>query len=164
MLKSQVSNIAMWQDISEGDHEVLIFGLREPEHEDLNSKTFLSFAMRHYNNPNCVSVEEFQNDLATIIHAKKLIKRYKKGSEVKIRLLLNHLTMFYNVFGPPLAATRMLVSRMDGHLEQLKPLLMCLGYWADSIPNVNGKTVISSDISLDEGIVSAIRTEFKGLR
>jgi hypothetical protein len=119
--------------------------------------------MRYYSNPNCTSTEEFASDLATIVHIKRLLNRYARDpKELKIRLLLNHLTLFYNVFSPPFATTRMLIFKLPDHLSRLKPLLIALGYWPSDevIPLVAEKNIQSSDISLDPVIVRALREEF----
>jgi hypothetical protein len=130
---------------------------------ELNDSNFFSFAMAHYHNPNCTGSNEFDEDLRCIIHLKKLLRRYKKNGEIKTRLMLNHLTLFYNVFLPPLATTRMLALKLDEYMEQVKPLLLSLGYWPDTIPRIAGRTIIGSDVALDPAIVAALRAEFSGV-
>ena len=66
----------------------------------LTEKTFLQYALKAYDNPACLSLDEFKQDLDRFSYIKKLITRYKDGSsDLKERLLLNHLVICFNVFG-----------------------------------------------------------------
>ena len=82
----------------------------------LTDKLFITYAMRHYNNPQCVTVEEFEQDLQRIKYIKRLLIRFKSGGELKERLVLNHLIVFYNMFGIS-AATKMLYFKIDDILH-----------------------------------------------
>jgi hypothetical protein len=94
----------------------------------LSDKVFITFAMRHYNNPQCVTVEEFEQDLQRIKYIKRLLIRFKSGGELKERLILNHLIVFYNVFGIK-PATKMLYFKIDEKLHpQLNSFLVYLNY------------------------------------
>ena len=44
----------------------------------LNSETFVMFAMKHYDNPQCVGIEEFNDDLNRTKYLKRLFKKYGK--------------------------------------------------------------------------------------
>ena len=94
----------------------------------LTDKLFITYAMRHYNNPQCVTVEEFEQDLQRIKYIKRLLIRFKSGGELKERLILNHLIIFYNMFGIK-AATNILYFKIDGGLHpQLNSFLVYLNY------------------------------------
>jgi len=79
--------------------------------EQLNEDNFLLFAMHHYDNPQCHSMAEFEEDLRKFLYLKKLIGRYKSNGELRERLILNHIIVLYNIFGN--AATRMLFYKLD---------------------------------------------------
>lgn len=66
----------------------------------LTKDTFELFAAKHYNNPSCISKEEFDEDLCRFRYVKRLCSRYHETGEIKERLLLNHLVILYNLFGP----------------------------------------------------------------
>ena len=68
--------------------------------------------MQHYNNPQCVDVEEFNDDLRKIKYIKRLFNQYHTEGTLKERLILNHLIVFFNVF-PARAATRILFLKID---------------------------------------------------
>ena len=56
------------------------------------------FAIKFYNNPQSVTREDFEDDLKGIKYIKRLLKRYKNTGELKVHLILNHLTVLFNVF------------------------------------------------------------------
>ena len=56
---------------------------------DLNEKNFLLYAMKEYNNPQCIDIEEFNDDLRKIKYIKRLFNQYASEGVLKERLLLN---------------------------------------------------------------------------
>ena len=47
--------------------------------------------MNHYDNPQCTSVAEFEDDMKRFLYLKKLLSRYKNNRELRERLILNHI-------------------------------------------------------------------------
>ena len=124
---------------------------------DINKKlsedNFLVYAMHHYDNPQCHNIEEFDKDLRIFLYLKKLITRYKQSDELRERLILNHIIVLYNVFGD--AATNMLFYKIDEkYWDVLVTFLVYLERMPESVPNYGIRT---SDISLDENIINALR-------
>ena len=66
--------------------------------DELNESNYLLFAIKFYDNPQAVTKEDFDDDLKKIKYIKRLLKRYKSSGELKIHLILNHLTVLFNVF------------------------------------------------------------------
>ena len=66
--------------------------------EPLTDSNFMMFAMKHYTNPECGSVEEFQEDMNRIKYLKRLFGKYKNTGLLKERLILNHIIIMYNIF------------------------------------------------------------------
>lgn len=66
--------------------------------DELNEGNYLLFAIKFYNNPQAVTKEDFDEDLKRIRYIKKLLRKYKKDGILKSHLLLNHLTILFNVF------------------------------------------------------------------
>ena len=92
----------------------------------LNDKNYMMYAMRNYDNPQCVDIDEFNEDLGKIKYIKRLFKRYTTTGELKERLILNHIIVFYNVFGI-VPATRLLFYRIDPcDYELLKTFIVFL--------------------------------------
>tara|TARA_Y100000004_G_scaffold196032_1_gene264790 strand:- start:2416 stop:2808 length:393 start_codon:yes stop_codon:yes gene_type:complete len=81
---------------------------------ELNEENFLLFAIKHYENPQAVTKEDFDKDLNHFKYIKRLLKRYQNGGELKTHLLLNHFIILYNIFGD--AATPMLFFKIESDL------------------------------------------------
>lgn len=64
----------------------------------MNESNYLLFAIKFYDNPQSVTREDFEDDLKRIKYIKRLLKRYKNTGELKTHLILNHLTVLFNVF------------------------------------------------------------------
>ena len=56
------------------------------------------FAIKFYDNPQAVTKDDFEDDLKRIKYVKRLLKRYKNTGVLKTHLILNHLTVLFNVF------------------------------------------------------------------
>jgi len=126
--------------------------------DDLNEKNFLLYAMKEYNNPQCTSIDEFNDDLKKIKYIKRLLNQYVSEGVLKERLLLNHIIVFYNVF-PPAAATRILFFKIEEKFwPMLKPFLFYLKLMPeDRIESVMGKEIKTNEILMDQGIVDSLR-------
>ena len=97
----------------------------------LRESTFLLYAAKHYDNPHCHDVSEFEEDLKRFQYLRKLFGRYKQFGDLKERLVLNHLIIIYNCFGTE--ATNMLFMKLDEYHEYLKPFVEYLNFMPDSI-------------------------------
>jgi ribosome-interacting GTPase 1 len=125
---------------------------------DLTEENFLMFSMREYNNMQCTDVEEFYDDLKKVKYIKRLFNIYKNDGQLKERLILNHLITWYNVF-PVQAGTRILFYKIEEHFwPMLKTFLIFLDRMPNKIEMIRGKEIKSTDIILDEGIVTRLRT------
>ena len=126
--------------------------------DDLNDDTFLMFAMREYNNMQCTDIEEFYDDLKKIKYIKRLFNAYKNNGLLKERLILNHLIIFYNVF-TVYAGTRILFYKIEKDFWSiLKTFLIYLDRMPDKIDSIRGEIILTSDIQLDEGIITRLRS------
>ena len=126
--------------------------------DDLNEDNYLMYTMREYNNIQCTDIEEFYDDLKKIKYIKRLFNIYKNNGQLKERLILNHLIIFYNVFNIE-AGTRILFYKIEKDFwPMLKTFLIFLDRMPDKIESIRGITVRSSDIQLDDGIVTRLRS------
>ena len=87
--------------------------------------------MDNYDNPSCSGKEEFDEDINRIKYIKRLFGRYFSTGELKERLILNHIIIFYNVFDME-AATKMLFYRME---DKFKPLLKTFLVYLNFLPD-----------------------------
>ena len=126
--------------------------------DDLNEKNFLLYAMKEYNNPQCVDVDEFNDDLKKIKYIKRLLNQYISEVNLKERLLLNHIIVFFNVFTTK-AATRILFYKMEEEFwPMLKTFLFYLNYMPeDRVESINGREILVTDIPMDQRIIDSLR-------
>ena len=95
---------------------------------ELNEENFTLFAIKHYNNPQCLSTEEFYEDIRRFRYLKRLLKRYYKNGELRERLILNHIIILSNLFGVS-NAIRMLKFKIEmEYWPVIKTCLLYLGY------------------------------------
>ena len=67
--------------------------------DELNEKNYLMFAIKHYDNPQSVTVDDFMEDMKKFKYLKRLLKRYLKTGVLRVNLILNNLIILFNVFG-----------------------------------------------------------------
>lgn len=120
----------------------------------LDESTFLFYAAKHYDNPHCTSIEEFEEDLKRFQYLRKLFGRYKQCGELKERLILNHLIVLYNCFG--LEATHMLFMKLEEFHEYLKPFVDYLNYTPNVISYSN-KRLGTHTIKSDKNIIEILK-------
>ena len=125
--------------------------------EDLTEKNINAYVIMSYDNPQCVGMEEFEDDLKIPKYIKRLINRYLSTGELKERLILNHIILFYNVFGHD-AATRILFFKMDeSDYSILKTFLIYLNIMPEVIEMVKGKNILDSDIPISKEVADRLR-------
>jgi hypothetical protein len=121
--------------------------------EKLTENNFLLFAMHHYDNPQCHSVVEFEEDMKRFLYLKKLFTRYSQNGELRERLILNHIIVLYNIFGD--AATTMLFYKLE---EKYWRSLVTFLVYLDRMPEEISQYGISlSEVELDETVIKALR-------
>ena len=124
--------------------------------DDLNDENFMMYAMKCYNSPNCI-MSEFEGDIKRTKYLKRLFRRYKVSKSLKERLILNHIILLNNVFGPEVT-TRILFYRIDDRdYDILKTFLLYLNLLPDMIYGINGKNIRTSEIPVDMNIAEILR-------
>ena len=121
--------------------------------EKLTENNFLLFAMHHYDNPQCHSVVEFEEDMKRFLYLKKLFTRYSQNGELRERLILNHIIVLYNIFGD--AATTMLFYKLE---EKYWRSLVTFLVYLDRMPEeISQYGIRLSEVELDETVIKALR-------
>ena len=124
--------------------------------DDLSSENVLIYAMKVYDKPNCI-MSEFKEDMKRFNYLKRLFFRHRKTGEVKERLILNHLVVLCNVFGPE-AATRLLFYKIAKEdYPSLKTYLVFLSCMPERVRGIKGKDILSSEIPVDMGVANVLR-------
>lgn len=114
------------------------------------------YAAKHYNNVYCSGFEEFEEDFKIPKYIKKLFNKYEVEGELKERLVLNHLTLFYNIFDQE-AATKILFFRIDEeHYPILKTFLVFLQRCPDVV-DFGDRVIYTSNIPLNQYTVDILR-------
>lgn len=121
--------------------------------EKLKDNNFLLIAMHHYDNSQCTSIAEFEEDLKRFGYLKKLFGRYKDNNDLKERLILNHIIVLHNLFG--IVTIEMLFFKIDKqHWDTLATFLVYLELMPDEIPEFGIKL---DEMDLDQHVLNTLR-------
>jgi hypothetical protein len=124
--------------------------------DELNEDNFMMYAMKCYAAPNCV-MSEFEGDIKRTKYLKRLFRRYKVTKTLKERLIINHIILLNNVFGPDVTA-RILFYRIDERdFDILKTFLLYLNILPEVVRGIRGKTIHTSEIPIDMNIAEILR-------
>jgi hypothetical protein len=116
---------------------------------ELNDDNYLLFAIKFYDNPHAVTRTDFDDDLKKIKYVKRLLRRYINTNTLKKHLILNHLTVLFNVFGD--AAVPLLFYNLERDLwSSIKSFLVFL----NKLPEFP-KSMID-DIELDQNCLDQL--------
>ena len=95
-------------------------------YEKITPENVVMYAIKHYDNPQCEGEKEFQDDMKRFKYIKRLLRKYHETGILKERLLLNHLIVIKNLFGPEAAVTLLLFKIQNEHWKTLKSFLIFL--------------------------------------
>lgn len=125
--------------------------------ETVTAKNALLYAMHVYDNPQCLSAEEFAEDYKRFKYIKRLCRRYLTSGDIKERLMVNHLVLLANVFGvTPMVRLLFIKCDPDAYVV-LKPFLLYLNMLPEVVWGVNGINVYTDRIHLDEPLYRTLR-------
>jgi hypothetical protein len=123
--------------------------------DDLNEDNFVMYAMKAYASPHCI-MSEFEGDIKRTKYLKRLFRRYKITKSLKERLILNHIILLNNVFGPEVTA-RILFYKIDERdYDILKTFLEYLNIMPEAVYGIKGKNIYSSEIPLNTDIAEVL--------
>jgi len=124
--------------------------------ENLTEENVVLYAAKQYHKPNMV-LSELEEDYSRILYIKRLLTKYYSSGVLKDRLILNHLTVIYNVFGIE-CATRILFLKLEEKDHKvIAPFLLLLNFLPSKVSGINGKDYQTDEIELDEGAVKCLR-------
>lgn len=125
--------------------------------EKITDKNFILFCASHYDNYQYASTEEFFEDIRRIKYIKKLLTRYEQDGELKERLILNHIIVLNNCFGPNILC-KILYLKLKHKMHLIKPFLVFLEVLPEFIYNVGDENVIeTATIPMDATIINYLR-------
>ena len=94
--------------------------------DELNEDNYIIFAIKHYENPQAITQEDFFEDMKRFKWIKRLLNKYKNTGELNVHLIVNHFMVLYNVFGE--ATTPLLFYKINKELwGVLKTFVLYLG-------------------------------------
>ncbi len=112
--------------------------------DELNEKNYLMFAIKHYDNPQSVTVDDFMEDMKKFKYLKRLLKRYLKTGTLRTNLIINHLIILFNVFDE--ATIPLLMYKLEReYWSILKTFLIFL----DRYPEINQGSLNEVDLDMD---------------
>ena len=124
--------------------------------ENLTSDNIILYLAKAYDKPNMI-LSEFEDDLLRFNYIKKIIKRYKTHKDINVNLLLNHIIIMCNVFGPEVTVRSLFFKISKEDFSVIKTMLLFLNIMPDIIKGIRGNDIISSDISVDMEIANKLR-------
>ena len=124
--------------------------------ENLTDENIMLYAAKAYDMPNCV-MSEFTEDMKRLNYLKRLFRRYSKHGEMRERLILNHIVVLYNIFGAEASTRILFFNTSKDDYSILKTYLLFLNLMPEKVRGINGKDVLSSDISVDMKIAEVLR-------
>lgn len=120
--------------------------------QPITEQTFLLIAMHHYDNTQCTSVAEFEEDLRRFSYLRKLFLRYVEHGELKHRLILNHIIVLHNLFG--VVAIDLMFFKIDReYWNLLATFLVYLKLMPESIPEFG---IRLNELTLDNSILTEL--------
>ena len=113
--------------------------------DELNEKNHLMFAIKYYENPHSVTVDDFMEDMKKFKYLKRLLKRYIKTGVLRTNLILNHLIVLFNVFGE--GTLPLLMYKLEGeYWSVLKTFVIYLNRFAEGDGGALDTVAIDDDV------------------
>ena len=94
--------------------------------EKITSDNVMMFAIKYYDNPQCEGEKEFYDDMKKFKYIKRLLRKYDDSGVLKESLLLNHIIVLNNLFGPEACVTLLLFKVQKEYWDTLKSFLLYL--------------------------------------
>ena len=116
--------------------------------DKIDEDNFILYAAKNYYSPRCIDAEEFYDDLNRFKYIKRLVNRYDRGGDLRVNLVLNHITVIMNVFGYE-AGLKMLEYKVGlREWSVIKPFLVYLKAIKEDQ---------YTDVSMDDYVVNQLR-------
>lgn len=124
--------------------------------DNLNDDNFLIYAIKAYDSRTYLT-HEFEEDMKRFMYLNRLFTRYVKFGDLRERLIINHLIILNNVFGPEHVNRLLFFKISKDYYSILKTFLLFLNIMRDRVHGVDGVDIISSDIPVDMKVVKVLR-------
>jgi hypothetical protein len=126
--------------------------------ENLTLKNSLLFAMKCYDNPQCLDEEEFIEDYKRLKYVKRLCRRYAQTGRISERLMLNHLVLLNNVFGAGATARMLFLKCNDPRMYRvLKTFMSYMGTLPEVVMGIDGEDIYTEPIPVDKKLLDKLQ-------
>lgn len=126
--------------------------------DNLTVKNAALYAAKHYENPQCIDPQEYEDDFRHFKYVKRLCRRYLTTARLRERLLLNHLVLLFNVFGDEATVRLLFVKCDDPRLYRvLKTFLVYMERCPDEIPGIDGEDIYLGSIPTDRKLLERLQ-------
>jgi len=115
---------------------------------ELTKDNFKIYAIQAYDNPYCLTEDEFHSDLFKSSVVKKILSKFVLTGDVNTKLLINTVICFYNVFEHHKASKIISLKLSDDNKAALNSVLFYL-----NLPMIE-------EFGMDESLLRIIRNEF----
>lgn len=115
--------------------------------KEINKDNWILFAAQHYDGTG-QTLKDFHDDLKRFKYINKLFFRLRNGDNVNIKLILNHLIIVTNLFGPEVGTTLLFFRIKPKYWSELKTFMFFLGMIEDQD---------FYNIEISEGIIKKIK-------
>ena len=95
-------------------------------YEKITSDNVNMLAIKYYDNPQCEGEKEFYDDMKKFKYIKRLLRKYDDSGVLRERLVLNHIIVLNNLFGPEACVTLLLFKIQREYWDTLKSFLLYL--------------------------------------
>lgn len=124
--------------------------------DNLNDENIMLYAAKAYDKPNCI-MSEFNEDMKRLNYLKRLFRRYRRHGEMRERLILNHIVILNNLFGPEVTTRLLFFNTVQEDYSILKTYLLFLNLMPERVKGINGKDIMSYEIPVDMKIADELR-------
>ena len=119
--------------------------------DNLTNENIMLYLVKAYDKPNML-MSEFKDDMKRFNYLKRLFQRYRKYRELREQLVLNHLVVLYNVFGPEVTTRTLFFKMTKEDYPALKTYLLFLNYIPEIVYGIKNEDIKSSNIDIDNNI------------
>ena len=118
----------------------------------LTKENFILYCMHHYDNPQCQTTKEFEDDLNKVMYLQRLFTRYLVNDDLNEKLIINHLIVLFNLFNE--ATINILFYKLDKqYWSLLITFLIYLNRMPDVVPQYG---IVTSDWNLDNNVLEVL--------
>lgn len=127
--------------------------------DNLTDDNALLYATKVYDNPECLSLDEFLDDYKRVEYISRLCHRYRHTRTLNLRLFVNHVIALTNVFGVEATVRLLFLQGNERDYRVLATVLEYMDMLPETVRGIDGFDICVADIPRD----AVIQDQLKGL-